>query len=50
LLVVDESGNMLLQEKLDEQLKGLGVDTFFVLSGCLFFVRNKRHLLSYKIL
>jgi hypothetical protein len=50
LLVVDESGNMLLHEKLDEQLKGLGVDTFFVLSGCLFFVRNKRHLLSYKIL
>lgn len=49
LLVVDESGKMLLQEKLDAQLKGLGVDTFFVLSGCLFFVRDKRYLLSYKI-
>ena len=50
LLVVDEEGNTRLLEKLDEALKGLGVDTFFILSGCLFFVRNKRELLSYQII
>jgi len=50
LLVLNDTGDVLLQEKIDEQLKGLGVDTFFILSGCLFFVRNKRELLSYLIL
>lgn len=49
LLVLREDGVTLLHEKLDEQLKGLGVDTFFILSGCLFFVQNKRELLSYQI-
>ena len=50
LLVFTESGERLLHEKIDEQLKGLGVDTFFILSGCLVFVRNKRELLSYQII
>ncbi len=50
LLVLNNEGKILLREKIDEQLKGLGVDTFFILSGCLFFVRNKRELLSYLIL
>lgn len=50
LLVIDTDGHNLLLEKTGEQLKGLGVDTFFILSGCLFFVRNKHELLSYQIL
>jgi len=50
LVVLNNEGKILHQDKIDEQLKGLGADTFFILSGCLFFVRNKRELLSYLIL
>lgn len=50
LLVMNERGEKLLLEKIDEHLKGLGADTFFILSGCLFFVRNKQELLSYQII
>jgi len=41
---------LLLKEKLDEHLKGIGLDTFFVLSGYVFFVKNKVELVCYKIL
>lgn len=49
LLVLSAEGNVLLKEKLDEQRKGIGLDTFFILSGCVFFVKNTRELDSYKI-
>lgn len=49
LLVFDKAGTMLLREKLGEKLQGLGTDTFFVLSGCLFFVKNKSELVAYKL-
>jgi hypothetical protein len=49
LLVLDSSGNVLLHEKLDEPQKGIGLDTFFILNGCLFFVKNRRELVSYSI-
>jgi hypothetical protein len=47
LLVVGSEGEVLLHEKLDEHLKGIGMDTFFVLAGCLFFVKNREDLVSY---
>lgn len=50
LFIISEDGNLLLKEKLDEHVKGIGLDTFFILSGCVFFVRNKVELVSYKIL
>jgi Domain of unknown function (DUF4905) len=50
LVVIGESGSLLLNEKMEEGSKGLGADTFFILSGCLFFVRNKKELLSYQLL
>lgn len=50
LFVLSVDGTLLLKEKLDERLKGIGLDTFFILSGCLFFVKNKVELVSYKIL
>jgi hypothetical protein len=50
LAVFSEEGALLLQEKLGDHLKGLGLDTFFILSGFLFFVRNKSELISYRIL
>lgn len=49
LLIVSADGEELMKEKLDEHLKGIGMDTFFVLSGCVFFVKNKVELFSYKI-
>lgn len=50
LFIVSADGNLLLKEKMDEHLKGIGLDTFFILSGCVFFVKNKVELVSYKIL
>lgn len=47
LLVIGPEGEVLLHEKLGEHLKGIGMDTFFVLSGCVFFVKNREDLVSY---
>jgi hypothetical protein len=49
LVVFSNEGALIFQEKLDDRIKGLGLDTFFILSGCLFFVRNKSELISYRI-
>lgn len=49
LLILDESGTVLLQEKLDEPRKGIGLDTFFILQGSVIFVKNSVELVSYKI-
>jgi hypothetical protein len=49
LLVLSGEGDLLLKEKIDSQLKGIGLDTFFILDGCVFFVKNKVELVSYKI-
>lgn len=49
LIMISTDGNLLLKEKLDEQLKGIGLGTFFILSGCVFFVKNRAELVSYKI-
>ena len=45
----DASGEVLVKEKLGENLKGVGLDTFFIFSGHLIFVKNKHELISYKI-
>ena len=50
LFIISTDGNLLLKEKLDEHLKGIGLDTFFVISGYVFFVKNKVELVCYKIL
>lgn len=49
LIVVDEAGTTYLSEKIGEQLKGIGLDTFFLFAGYLIFVKNKRELVSYKL-
>jgi len=49
LIVLSAMGNVVLHEKMSDHLKGIGWDTFFILSGCVFFVRNKVELVSYKI-
>ena len=49
LYVLDANGEVLMAEKLGEHLKGIGLDTFFVFSGNLLFVKTKNELLSYSI-
>jgi hypothetical protein len=49
LLVFDETGTLGLTLKLGEKLAGLGTDTFFILSGCLFLVQNKTDLVAYRL-
>ncbi|HEU5145686.1 MAG TPA: DUF4905 domain-containing protein [Chryseosolibacter sp.] len=49
LYVLDANGGVLMEEKLGEDLKGIGLDTFFVFSDNLIFIKNKNELLSYSI-
>lgn len=50
LYVFNAGGELVLEEALGENLKGVGLDTFFIFSGQLMFVRNKNELKSYTIL
>jgi hypothetical protein len=50
LYVLDSGGEVLLNEKLGENLTGVGLDTFFMYSDHLIFVKNKSELITYKIL
>lgn len=50
LLVLDTEGNVVMREKAGQNLSGIGVDTFFVLEGSLFFVKNKSEFLRYKLI
>lgn len=47
---LNASGEVLIKEKLGDSLKGVGLDTFFIFSGHLIFVKNKNELTSYKII
>jgi hypothetical protein len=47
LLVFNENGELVLKERLAEKVTGLGMGTFFILSGCLFFVKNRCELVAY---
>jgi hypothetical protein len=49
LIVFNAAGEEVLREKLAQGLKGIGLETFFILEGCLFFVRNKCELVSFRI-
>jgi hypothetical protein len=48
LLILNNDGKQLLYERIGEQLKGIGMDTFFMVSEYLIFAKNKRELVSYK--
>lgn len=49
LLIFDENGELLVRDKIGEALKGLGLETFFLQSGYLFYVKNKVELVTYRI-
>jgi len=47
LLVLDKEGELLLHEKLDDQLANIGLGTFMLARDQLIFIKQKRKLLSY---
>lgn len=49
LYVFASGGDVLLKETLGKDLNGVGLDTFYIFSGHLIFVKNKHELISYKI-
>ncbi|MBT1704001.1 DUF4905 domain-containing protein [Chryseosolibacter indicus] len=49
LLVVDEAGNLVIKETIGRNLQGIGVDTFFIVSGYLIFVQNRSVFVCYKL-
>jgi hypothetical protein len=50
LIVLTADGDVVMNEKAGENLKGIGIDTFFLLEGSLFFVKNKCELVRYKLI
>jgi hypothetical protein len=49
LFVFNSAGELMLKETLGEHLKGIALDTFFIFSGYLIFVKKKCELVSYKL-
>ena len=49
LLVLDLEGQALLHQNIEQQLTGIGLDTFFVFKNQLFFVKHKTRLQSLKL-
>jgi len=43
------TGNLIWQEEIGTNLKGIGVNTFFVVSDYLFFVKNRTELVTFRI-
>ncbi len=46
LLIMREDGKILLTEKLESDLKAVGVSTFFIFENHLIFVRDKSELFA----
>jgi hypothetical protein len=49
MLVADENGNQLLHEKMQGELNGIGMDTFFVLKDQLIIIKNTNELQVYVV-
>ena len=49
LFVFSKDGELLLEEVLEEELKGLGSGAFFIVNQELIFVKGKKELLAYSI-
>lgn len=49
LTCFSSAGNIVWQEEIGTNLKGIGVNTFFVVTDYLFFVKNKSELVTFRI-
>lgn len=49
LLVVNEDGRVMYLEQIGSEVKGIGLDTFFLYKDLLIFVKNKEELVIFEI-
>jgi len=49
LAIFNSQGECLYHEEIGTNLKGIGLNTFFILSGYLFFVKNRTELVTFRI-
>ncbi len=49
LAIFNLQGECLYEEEIGRNLKGIGINTFFIASGHLFFVKNKTELVTFRI-
>jgi hypothetical protein len=49
LVIFDSQGECLYVEEIGTNLKGIGINTFFIASGNLFFVKNRTELVTFRI-
>lgn len=49
LVIFDKLGKRLYTEEIGTNLKGIGINTFFIASGNLFFVKNRTELVTFRI-
>lgn len=49
LAIFNQQGESLYEEEIGTNLKGIGINTFFITSGYLFFVKNKTELVTFRI-
>jgi hypothetical protein len=49
LMVVNEKGELIYNEPIDKDLKGVGIDTFFLYNDLLIFIKNKKELVIFEL-
>jgi Domain of unknown function (DUF4905) len=49
LAIFNLQGECLYKEEIGTNLKGIGINTFFIASGYLFFVKNRTELVTFRI-
>jgi len=49
LACFSKAGELVWEEEIGMNLKGIGLNTFFLISGTLFFVKNRTELVTYRI-
>ena len=49
IVLFNEQGECLYEDEMGTNLKGIGVNTFFIVSGHLFFVKNRTELVTFRI-
>lgn len=49
LAIYNLKGECLYEDEIGTNLKGIGINTFFITSGYLFFVKNKTELVTFRI-
>ena len=49
IVLFSKQGDCLYEDEIGTNLKGIGVNTFFIVSGHLFFVKNRTELVTFRI-